>query len=103
MGFDERSRVLSGELHCPQGAYYPVLADTLFETGDVLVECVEKCLILAAESLIGIAYHLCRYECLTVCQMLVMFDNLCLDIVKLTVQLQGFLAPSFGTVTLCIP
>lgn len=100
MGFDERSRVLSGELHCPQGAYYPVLPDTFLETGDVLVECVEQCLMLAAESLIGIAYHLCRYECLTVCQMLIMFDDLRLDIVEVTVQLQGFLAPPFCTVAL---
>ena len=103
MGFDERCHVLSGELHCPQGAYHPVLADTLLETGDVLVECVEQSLILAAESLIGIAYHLCRYECLTVCQMLVMLDNLRLDIVKVSVQLQGFLASPLGTVALRIP
>ena len=54
MGFDERRRVLSGELHCPQGAYYPVFADTLIETGDVFVECVEQCIIFAAESLIGV-------------------------------------------------
>ena len=83
MGFDERCHVLSGELHCPQGAYHPVLADTLLETGDVLVECVEQSLILAAESLIGVAYHLCRHECLTVCQVLVVLDDLRLDVLAM--------------------
>ena len=41
MGFDERSRILSGELHYQQGAYYPILSDSLLETSDVLVECVK--------------------------------------------------------------
>ena len=35
IGFDERSHVFSGELHCPQGACYYVLTDTFPETGDV--------------------------------------------------------------------
>ena len=69
----------------------------------VIVECVEQCFILAAESLIGIANHLWRHECLTVCQVLVVLDDLCLDIVKVSVQLQGVLASPLGTVALRIP
>ena len=103
MGFDERCHVLSRKLHRPQGADNPVLADTFLETGDVLVECIQQGFILAAESLIGIAYHLCRYESLTVTQMLIVHDNLRLDIVKVTVQLQGFLASPLGTVAFRIP
>ena len=49
----------------------------------VIVECVEQCFILAAESLIGIANHLWRHECLTVCQVLVVLDDLCLDVLAM--------------------
>ena len=49
------------------------------------------------------AYHLCRYESLTVTQMLIVHDNLRLDIVKVTVQLKGFLASPLGTVAFRIP
>ena len=36
------------------------------QTGNVLVEGIQQGLIFTAESLIGVAYHLCRDESLTV-------------------------------------
>ena len=66
MGFDERSRVLSGKLHCPQGANNSILADTFLEIGNVFVESTQQRLILAAKSLIRVAHYLCSHKSLTV-------------------------------------
>ena len=44
----------------------PVLAYTSFQVGNVLIECAQQGFVFTAETLIGIAHHLCRDECLTV-------------------------------------
>ena len=45
------------------------LAHTLLLVGNVLVECTQQSLVLAAKSLIGVAHHLCRNvtTCLAPC------------------------------------
>ena len=90
--------IITRALHSPQRTCDSIFANTFLETGDVLVECIEQCLLLAAESLIGIAYHLCRDESFTVWQVLVVLDDLSLDVVEVTVNLQCLLAASLGTV-----
>ena len=79
------------------GCHYPVFSDTLLEHFIFLVESTEQCFILTAQSLIGIAYHFCRYIRFTVGYTLVMLDDLSLDVVKRKI---GF--PRFHTLALCL-
>ena len=53
--------------------------------------------------MVRIAHHLSRHESLTVRKMLIMFDNLCLDVIQFAVDLQSLLATAFGTIALYIP
>ena len=75
----------------------PVFSDTLLEHFIFLVESTEQCFILTAQSLIGFAYHFCRYIRFTVGYTLVMLDDLSLDVVKHKI---GF--PRFHTLALCL-
>ena len=58
---------------------------------------------VAAQALIGIAYHFSRDKSLTVRQVLVVLDDLCLDVIEVAVYLQRFLAAALGTVALHVP
>lgn len=73
------------------------------KVGAVLVECLYQCLILATDTLIGIAYHFSRYKCLPVGNALVVFDDLRLDIVKREVDVPCLAALPFRLVAFHVP
>ena len=74
-----------------------------FLIGNVLIESTQQSLVLATEALIGVAYHLCRYESLSIRKVLIMLDNLRLDVIQFAVNLQCLLATTFGTIALHVP
>ena len=90
-------------LHSPKRACSPVLAHTFLLVGNVLVESTQQRFVLAAETLIGIAHNLCRYESLAIRKVLIVFDDLRLDIIQFAVNLQCLLAAALGTIALHVP
>ena len=85
------------------GCHYPVFSDTLLEHFIFLVESTEQRFILTAQSLIGIAYHFCRYIGFTVGYTLVMLDDLSLDVVKGKVDITYFRTLAFRPVPFHVP
>ena len=85
------------------GCHYSVLADTLLEHLVLTVERFEQCLVLASDSLIGIAHHFRSYKRFTVGQALVMLDDLRLNVVQSEVDVPCLLALAFGSVALDVP
>lgn len=85
------------------GSPDPVFSDTLLEHFIFLVESTEQCFILTAQSLIGIAYHFCRYIRFTVGYTLVMLDDLSLDVVKGKVDITYFRTLAFRPVPFHVP
>lgn len=80
--------------------HYPVLADTRLEHFVFTVECFEQCLVLAADTLIGIVHYFRSHECFTVGYALVMLDDLCHDVVQSQIDVPCLLALAFGSVAL---
>jgi len=74
------------------------------EVGAVLVESLDECIVLRTDTLIGIAHHFRRYECLTVGNALVVPDDLRLDdVVKREVDVPCLAALSFHLVSFHVP
>ena len=57
---NELCHIFPRTLHSPESACSPVLAHTLLLIGNVLIESTQQRFVLAAETLIGVAHHLCR-------------------------------------------
>ena len=87
-------------LVCADGA---VFSHTFEEVGAILVKRPDKRLILAADSLIGVAHHFRRHERLTVGKFLVVLDDLRLDVVKGEVDVPCPLALAFRPVPFHVP
>ena len=88
---------------CHVSSFYTVCSHTFLKRGVVLIKRSEQCLILAADSLIGIAHHFCRNIRLSVRYALVVLDDLRLDVVQSVVDVPRFNALAFGSVAFRIP
>ena len=88
---------------CPIGSHYPVFAHPFLEHTILTVESLEQGLILAADTLKGVAHHLSRNECFTVGYALVMFDDLRFDVVQCKIDVPCLAALAFGPVALDVP
>lgn len=87
-------------LVCPDGT---VFTHTFQEVGAILVECLDKCLVFAANTLVGIAYHFSSYKRFTVGYLLVVLDDLHLDVVQCKVDVPCLLALAFRLVPFHVP
>lgn len=100
---DELGNVLSHHKILVVSCLCLVLTHTLGKGGVLLVESSEQGFVFGAYALIGVSYHFCGNERLTVGKSLVMLGDLSLDVVERKIHLLGFLALAYGSVALGIP
>ena len=100
---DESRHIVSRTHHYLVCADGTVFAHTFEEVGAILVKRPDTRLILATDSLIGVAHHFRRHECLTVGKFLVVLDDLRLDVVKGKVDVPCPLALAFRPVPFHVP